>query len=79
MVVGATLAGMSISLSLLIYWDFSTQPSPWFTENGPKKKKYLMGGICLGENVFLIPELNGQTAFSFKLKKDWKKKSCMVC
>lgn len=25
--------------TLLIYWDFATQPSPESTENGPKKQK----------------------------------------
>ncbi len=33
---------------LLIYWDFHTQPSLGFTENGPKKRKYPVRG----ENVW---------------------------
>ncbi len=32
---------------LLIYWEFHAQPSLGFTENGPKKIKYLCGQKCL--------------------------------
>ncbi len=38
MVVGAWLVW--VFQKLLIYWDFHTQPSLEFTENGPKKRKY---------------------------------------
>ncbi len=39
---------------LLIYWDFHTQPSLGFTENGPKKRKYPVSGSCVDENALLI-------------------------
>lgn len=38
MVVGARLAGQK----LLIYWDFATQTSLGFTENGLEKASYLV-------------------------------------
>ncbi len=47
MVVGARRADLSIS-QLLIYWDFHTQPSLGFTENGLKKRKYPVSGSCVG-------------------------------
>ncbi len=31
---------------LLIYWDFHSQPSLGFTENGLKKRKYPVSGSC---------------------------------
>ncbi len=46
---------------LLIYWDFHTQPSLGFTENGPKKRKYPVSGSCVDENALLMSEENGQT------------------
>ncbi len=48
---------------LLIYWDFHTQPSLGFTENGPKKRKYPVSGSFVDENALLRSEENGQTAF----------------
>ncbi len=46
---------------LLIYWDFHTQPSLWFTENGPKKRKYPVSGSSVDENA-LISEVRGECA-----------------
>lgn len=41
MVVSAREAGLVFGYwIMLIYWDFSTQPSPEFIENRLKKKKY---------------------------------------
>ncbi len=36
------------------YWDFHSQPSLGFTENGPKKRKYPVSGSCVDENALLI-------------------------
>ncbi len=41
---------------LLIYWDFHTQPSLEFTENGPKKK-YPVSGSCVDGNGLLMSEV----------------------
>lgn len=41
MVVSAREAGLVFGYwIMLIYWDFSTQPSPEFIENSLKKKNY---------------------------------------
>ncbi len=47
---------------LLIYWDFHTQPSLEFTENGPKKRKYPVSGSCVNENALLMSEVRGEWA-----------------
>ncbi len=47
---------------LLIYWDFQAQPSPEFTENGPKKRKYPVSGSCVDENALLMSEVRGEWA-----------------
>ncbi len=47
---------------LLIYWDFHTQPSLGFTENGPKKRKYHVSGSCVDENALLMSEVRGEWA-----------------
>ncbi len=54
MVVGARRAG--------IYWDFHTQPSLGFTENGSKKRKYPVSGSCVDENALLMSEVRGEWA-----------------
>ncbi|MDF4259779.1 hypothetical protein P3388_25940 [Vibrio parahaemolyticus] len=61
MVVGARRAGLSI------YWDFHTQPSLGFTEDGPKKKKYPVSSSSLGENALLMPEVRGEWPDWFKM------------
>ncbi len=43
----------------MIYWDFYTQPSLGFTENGPKKRKYPVSSSCVDENALLMLEENG--------------------
>ncbi len=50
MVVGAD-GLVWVFQKLLIYWDFHTQPSLVFTENGPKKRKYPVSGSCVDENA----------------------------
>ncbi len=45
---------------LLIYWDFHTQPSLGFTENGPKKRKYPVSGSHVDENALLMSEVRGE-------------------
>ncbi len=35
----------------MIYWDFHTQPSLGFTENGPKNRKYPVRGSCVDKNA----------------------------
>jgi len=45
---------------LLIYWDFHTQPSLGFTENGPKKRKYPVRNSFEGEKALLMPEVRGE-------------------
>ncbi len=47
---------------LLIYWDFHTQPSLGFTENGPKNIKYPVSGSCVDENALLMSEVRGEWA-----------------
>ncbi len=46
----------------MIYWDFHTQPSLGFTENGLKKKKYPVSGSCVDENALLMSEVRGEWA-----------------
>ncbi len=55
-VVGARRAGLSI------YWDFHPQPSLGFTENGPKKRKYLVSSSFVDENALLMSEVRGEWA-----------------
>ncbi len=45
---------------LLIYWDFLTQPSLGFTENGLKKRKYPVSYNCGDENALLMSEVRGE-------------------
>ena len=66
MVVGARRAGSEYQ-KLLIYWDFHTQPSLGFTENGPKKRKYPMSGSCVDENALLMSEVRGGWADWFEM------------
>ncbi len=54
MVVGVRRTGLSI------YWDFHTQPSLGFTENGLNKIKYPVSGSCVDENVLLMSEVRGE-------------------
>ncbi len=61
MVVGARWL-VWVFQKLLIYWDFHTQPSLGFTENGPKKRKYPVSGSCVDENVLLMSEVRGEWA-----------------
>ncbi len=59
MVVGARRL-VWVFQKLLIYWDFHTQPSLEFTENGLKKRKYLVICSCVDENVIVDdPEADG--------------------
>ncbi len=39
---------------LLIYWDFHTQPSLGFTDNGQKKRKYPVSGSFVDQNALLV-------------------------
>ncbi len=61
MVVGARRADLSIS-KLLIYWDFHTQPSLVFTDNGPKNIKYAVTDSCVDKNALLMSEVRGELA-----------------
>ncbi len=62
MVVGARRAGLSISkTSDLLGFSCKMKASPGFTENGPKKRKYLVSGSCVDENALLMSEENRQT------------------
>ncbi len=54
MVVGAD-GLVWVFQKLLIYWDFHTQPSLGFTENGPEKRKE-------DENALLMSEVRGEWA-----------------
>lgn len=65
MVVGVRWAGLK--KKLLIYWDFLTGASLWFTENGMKKRKYSVSCNSLGENVLLITKVGGGCANCFEL------------
>ncbi len=56
MVVGAD-GLVWVFQKLLIYWDFHTQPSLGFTENGLKKRKYPVSGSCVDENALLMSEV----------------------
>ncbi len=59
MVVGAD-GLVWVFQKLLIYWDFHTQPSLEFTENGPSKRKYPVSGSCVDENALLMSEVRGE-------------------
>lgn len=52
--------------NLLIYWDFPTQTSPGFTENGQKKTKYPVNS--LGDNVLLKSQVRGKWPASSSLE-----------
>ncbi len=54
---------------LLIYWDFHTQPSLGFTENGPKNRKYPVSGSCVDENALLM---SGQRRMGRLVRDDRK-------
>ncbi len=58
---------------LLIYWDFQAQPSPEFTENGPKKRKYPVSGSCVDENALLMSEVRGEWADWLEMIEDDRK------
>ncbi len=60
MVVGARLAGLSISQTADLLGFLHTQPSLGFTENGPKKRKYPVSGSCVDENALLMSEVRGE-------------------
>ncbi len=45
---------------LLIYWDFTHNPSLVFTENGLKQRKYPVSGSCVDENALLMSEVRGE-------------------
>ncbi len=45
---------------LLIYWDFHTQLSLGFTENGPIKRKYPVSGSCVDKNALLMSDVRGE-------------------
>ncbi len=57
---------------LLIYWDFHTQPSLGFTENGPKTRKYPVSCRCVDENALLMLEVRGQWRMSRLVRDDRK-------
>ncbi len=59
MVIGVRRAGLGLGM---VYWDFHTQPSLVFTENGPKKRKYPVSGSCVYENALLLSEFRGEWA-----------------
>lgn len=44
----------------MIDLNFPKQPSVGFIKNGPKERKYSVGGISLGGNTLLIPEGRGE-------------------
>lgn len=50
--------------TLLIYWDFATQPSPESTENGPKKQKKKKKKI-----VLIMPQVRGEWPDCFRHKQ----------
>ncbi len=52
---------------LLICWDFHTQPSLGFAENGLKKRKYPVSRSSLGENALLLPEVRGERPGWFEM------------
>lgn len=53
--------GKKRNQKLLVYWDFPTQLSLGFTENGAKKRrKYPVCGYSLGENALL--DVRGERA-----------------
>ena len=49
--VGARKGGLSISETLLISWDFQTQQSLVFAENGVKNKKHLVSSSSAGKKM----------------------------
>ncbi len=69
MVVGAD-GLVWVFQTLLIYWDFHTQPSLGFTENGPKKRKYPVSGSCVDENNLV--DVRGQRRMCRLVRDDRK-------
>ncbi len=59
MVVGASLAGLSISETVNLL-GFSCTTISKFTENGQKKRKYPVKGSFVGKNALLMPEVRGE-------------------
>ncbi len=57
---------------LLIYWDFHTQPSLVFTENGLKKRKYPVSASCVDEHALLMSEVRGQRRMDRLVRDDRK-------
>lgn len=53
----------------LIRWDFQAQPSPGFTENGPKKRKYPGSSSSPGQRASGMPEA--------RERPDWLQKDKM--
>lgn len=54
---------------MLIYWDFPTQPSVGFTENGLIKRgaHWIVSSSSLGGNALLMSEVRGAWLDCFKL------------
>ncbi len=46
----------------MIYWDFHTQQSLGFTENGQKKITYPVSGSRVDGNALLMSEVRGEWA-----------------
>ncbi len=55
---------------LLIYWDFHTQPSLGFTENGPKNRKYPVSGSWCGRKCLV--DVRGQGRMNRLVRDDRK-------
>ncbi len=55
---------------LLIYWDFHTQASLEFTENGQKKRKYPVNGSCSGRKCLV--DVRGQRRMNRLVRDDRK-------
>ncbi len=65
-VVSARRVGLSISEAAGLL-GFHAQPPLGFTENGLKKRKYLVSSSSLGENALLMAEVRGQWPDRFEL------------
>ena len=55
---------------LLIYWDFHSQSSLGFTENGPKKRTFPVSGTSLGRKCLV--DARGQRRMARLVQDDIK-------
>ncbi len=56
-----------VVVGLSVSWDFHTQPSLGFTENGLNERKYPVGSSSVGKNALMKPKVRGGRPDWFQL------------